>query len=455
MSHKKSTMDLTEGSIVPLIIRFALPILLSQLFQNLYNSVDSVIVGNFVGTSALAAVTSSGEISRMIVGFFTGLAAGSGVLFSRFFGAKDYKNLRASIHTALSFAFVLGVVMSTVSIVISPWLLNILACPADVFDEALTYLRVYLVGIFFTSVYNLGSGVLRAVGDSKDPLIYLIIASITNVILDLVFVAVFDMGIMGAAVATVLAQLLSALLVLNNMLRTKDVYKLSFRELGIDRKLLVQILNLGIPAAIQTCIISVSNLFVQRYINLQGSSVAAGYGAGKRIDHYVGLLSNSIGLAATTFISQNIGAKREDRAFRGLGVCLVMCLVSVAFLGPIIFYNSELVMRIFSKDSAVIAVGIDMIECLVPLYVFQIFHQLFGQAMRGFGKSKVTMSLTITGNVVIRQIYLAVFTAMYSGHKVIFFSYPVGWAASATLDLLYFSLFILRPYLRRKKAAEA
>ena len=233
---KKSSVSLTEGPIARLILSFALPILAGQVFQNLYHSVDAIVVGKLVGTTALAAVTSSTDITNMLIGFFAGLSVGAGVLFARYFGAEDYKNLHDSIHTALAFAVLLGVLMASLGIALTKPILRLVACPDDVFPEAAGYLRIYFIGILFTSIYNVGSGILRAVGDSKDPFLYIVVASVTNIVLDVVFVAWLHLGVNGVAYATIISQLCSNLLLYRRLFRADDVYRISIRELSIKKK---------------------------------------------------------------------------------------------------------------------------------------------------------------------------------------------------------------------------
>lgn len=304
---KENELDLTQGSVSVLLIQFALPILLGQIFQNLYNSVDSLIVGQFVGKEALAAVTCCSDISQLLVGFFTGLSAGAGILLSRLYGAKDHPTLRRALHTALVFSSILGLFMALMGIVSTPLLLSLTECPQDVYGLAVLYLQVYFVGILFSSLYNMGAGILRAVGDSKRPLAYLIIASTINILLDVLFVVELKLGVMGVAMATVISQFLSVMLVVQQLMCKGQLYQLSIRELYVDWRLLKEIVNLGIPAALQASLLSLSNLFVQRYINLFGSAAMAGVGAAKKIDKFIGLISQSLGLAIITFISQNLG----------------------------------------------------------------------------------------------------------------------------------------------------
>ena len=334
---KNSSRDLTQGNILKELLLFALPILAGQIFQNLYNSVDSIVVGQAVGMTALAAVSASSDISMLLIGFFTGLSTGAGVLFARYFGAGDRKNLHDAIHTALAFSLIAGTVIALLGIVFTPQLLALMNCPEDVFGEAAEYLRIYLAGILFTSIYNVGSGVLRAVGDSRTPFVYLVASSCCNIVLDLLLVAAFGMGVEGAAVATVVSQLLSVGLVFRRMLCTRDVYRLELKDLKLHGAMLREILRLGLPAAIQSSLIGLSNLFIQRYINSFGSAAMAGMGAGKKIDRFVGMAAQCLGLAAATFVSQNVGARREDRAFRSIRTCCVLCTGYVLVVGGAVY----------------------------------------------------------------------------------------------------------------------
>lgn len=452
---RRSSTDLTEGNIAKQLVVFALPILMGQVFQNLYNSVDSIVVGNFVGTTALAAVTSSADISRLLVGFFTGLAAGSGVLFSRYFGAKDEKNLHDSIHTGLLFSLILGVTMAVTGVIITPLLLRLVGCPADVYGESIVYLRIYFIGVLFTSLYNVASGVLRAVGDSKHPFYYLVAASCTNIVLDLLFVVVFQMGVAGVAIATIISQLLSVTLAVRQMMTTTDVYKLVLRDLRIDGRILKQVLVLGLPAAIQSGLISLSNLFVQRYINGFGSAAMAGTGAAKKIDSYVGMVALSLGQATPAFISQNIGAQKPQRAFKGLWTVVGLGFGTIAVIGPIIFFNAEFFIRLFTQDAAAVTYGIAMIHVMLPLYGLQTFHQVFSNAVRGFGKSVVVMFTSVGGLIVCRQIFLAWTMARNPVIENVFWGFPVGWGCAAGLAFVYYLLAIRLPYLRTQKMEAA
>ncbi len=443
---KASSKNLTEGSITKQLLLFLLPIFVGQLFQNLYNSVDSIVVGQAVGTTALAAVSASSDISMMLIGFFTGLATGAGVLFSRFFGAGDQKNLHDSIHTAIAFSLLIGFSVAALGVIFSPFLLHVVKCPDDVYDEALAYLRVYLVGILFTSIYNVGAGVLRAVGDSRTPFIYLVISSVCNIILDVALVVLLPLGVLGAALATVVSQLISVILVFQKMLRTEDVYKLTVRELKMDKALLKEIMRLGLPSAVQSSLVGLSNLFIQRYINSFGAAAMAGLGAGKKIDRFVATVAQCLGLAVSTFVSQNVGAKRMDRAFQGIRVATLVSVVYVIAVGGLVALFAMPLMRIFTSDEEAVVYGANMIWTMMPFYFFMAFNQIFSNAVRGFGKSMVVMLCSVLGMIGCRQLFLAIALHFNYSIFILYIGFPVGWFCAAASVMLYYFFAIRRKY---------
>ena len=447
---RKKSLDLTQGSALRLIIQFALPILLSQFLQNLYNSADSIIAGNYVGVTALAAVSSSADVAHLLIGFFAGVSSGAGVIFARYFGAKDHQNLHTAIHTTLCFAMILGLVLAAAGIILTPFLLRVVACPADVWAEAALYLRIYFVGVLFTAMYNVAAGVLRAVGNSRDPFIYLAITCVTNIILDLIAVAWLGMGVAGLALATIGAQLLSVVLILRDMLRTNDVYKVNPRELRIDKAILYKVLDLSLPAGVQFAIISISNLFVQRYVNMFGSAAMAGIGAAKKIDRYVGIISNSIGSSSATFISQNLGAQKDDRAFRGLRICLLICGGAVLAMGVPTYIFAPVVIRVFTTNLEAMAYGVAMVRVMMPLFYLQSLSQVFTNAVRGFGKARAVMVLSLLGMVGCRQLFLNISMRINFTVTNVFYAYPVGWGCGSLFIIIYFLIYI-RPYYRGKK----
>lgn len=451
--YERRSVNLTEGNIIKNIILFALPLLAGQLFQNLYNSVDSIVVGRAVGVTALAAVTSCSDISQVIIGFFTGLSVGAGVAFSRYFGAGNRERLHESIHTSLTFAMIMGMVMLVIGELLSPLLLRIVSCPEDVYPEAMVYLRIYLIGIIFTSMYNVQAGVLRSVGDSRSPFIFLVCASLTNIVLDILFVVVLHMGVAGVAFATILSQSESFFLVTRKMLRTDDVYRLVPQDLKVNVPLLLEILQLGIPAAIQSCLVTFSNLFVQRYINSFGTYAMAGAGAGKKIDNYISQITVSLGQSCTTYVGQCVGAEKYERAFKGIRYVIFINLVVYVCLAVPLYFLAPQAASLFTNNPEAISYAVTMMHTLLPLYFLQSFHQVLSNSVRGFGKSTVTMITTITSLIFIRQLYLAI--AMHINHdiRLVFISWPVGWTCSTLLAFTYYYFTIKRPYLNQQKQA--
>ena len=452
---KRGSRDLTQGNIMKQLILFALPIFAGQIFQNLYNSVDSIVVGRALGTTALAAVSSSADISMLLTGFFVGFSTGGGVLIARYFGAKDRASLEKALHTLVTFGIIIGLSMAAVGILLAPWLLKLVKCPDDVFPEALAYLRIYLVGVLFTAIYNVGARILQSVGDSQRPFYFLVASSITNIVMDLLFVLAFKMGVRGAALATIISQGLSVFLVYSRMLKTDDVYKLIPSKLmHMDRMMLKEIAVLGFPAAIQSSLISISNLFVQRYINAFGSSAMAGIGAAKKIDRFVGMIAQCLGLATTTFVSQNVGAKRYDRSFKGIRTALLICAVYILLVGTLVYTMAPVFVEIFISDAEAVAFGVSMVHVMIPFYYFQVLNNIFANAVRGFGKSFVVMCCSILGMIGCRQLFL--FIAMKINYAVenVYIAYPVGWACAAISVIIYYFIKIRPKYTKELKEME-
>lgn len=443
---KKRSKDLTQGNIAKQILLFAIPILLSLTFQNLYNSVDSVVVGRLVGTTALAAVTASGDVSRLIISFFTGLSTGSGIVFSRYFGAKKYDDLHKATHTTLLFSVLLGLFMVILGITLTPVLMTLVACPPDVLAEATLYLRVYFIGTLFTSIYNVATGILRAVGDSRTPFYYLVIATCVNVVLDYFFVGILHIDVLGVALATIISQLLSVVLIITKMLKTKDVYRLDIRSLRIDKSILVEVLRLGIPAAIQSCLTSFSNLFVLRYQNTFGSIAMAGTGAAKKIEKFVSMISHAIGQSTATFVAQNVGAGKYKRTAHGMRHILILAFISVVLIGSPIYIFAEPIVRLFTEDAAAVVYGVEMIRVMMPFYYLLALQNIFSNAIRGFGYSIISMILTSGGLIVCRQIYLAVAMAIDYSIIHVYVSFPVGWGCAALLGILYYFMVIRKKF---------
>lgn len=331
--QKKRVIDLTQGSIWKNLIIFAFPIMCANLFQQLYNTVDSLVVGQFVGHTALAAVGATGSLTGLVIGFFMGMGTGSGVVISQYYGAKDHVNLEKSVHTAMAIAIAFGIILGVIGIIISPFLLTLMNTPDDVMDQAVLYLRIYFGGVITLTVYNIGSGILRAVGDSKRPLYYLIVSGIANVVFNLLFVCVFNMGVAGVAWGTILSQLLSCILVIINLVKCTDSYRLDLKRIRFDKEIFFRIAKIGLPAGVQSMVISLSNIVIQSKVNIFGSVAMAGYSAANRIDGFVYMPLNALSLAMTTFTAQNLGARKMHRAKKGTRTAIIMGLIVIIAAG--------------------------------------------------------------------------------------------------------------------------
>ena len=358
-AHKPSSArDMTQGPITRQLLAFALPLMLGNVFQMLYNTVDSVIVGNFVSKQALAAIGSTTVIVNMLVFFFNGFSIGAAVVIGRYFGAKHMEKLHAAVETTMAATFILSLLFTLLGLGLVKPMLRIMRTPEDVFSEAALYLSIYFGGISGLLIYNMGSGILRAVGDSTRPLYFLILTSLLNIVLDLVFVVLLKTGIAGAAIATIISQFLSAALILMLLTRTKDIYRLSWRELQLDLPILGMIFAVGMPAAIQSVVTAFSNIFVQGYINVFGSDVMAGWSTYNKLDQFIMLPMQSMAMAATTFVSQNIGAGNEKRSTKGTVAALGLSLGITGIIALLLYIFAPASVRLFSPDEAVIRYGV-------------------------------------------------------------------------------------------------
>lgn len=446
---KTTTRNMTEGSIAEQVILFALPLMLGNVFQMLYNTVDSIVVGNFVGTQALAAVGSTTMIVNMMVFFFNGFSTGAGVVIANYFGARNLKALHKAIETTMAATFVLSVLFTLAGVAAVRPMLRFMATPEDVFGEATTYLQIYIGGISGLLIYNMGSGILRAVGDTMRPLYFLVMTSVLNILLDLLFVLGFHCGIEGVAWATVLSQFISALLILALLTRSDDIYRLSWHDLSIDRAILGSIFAIGLPAGIQSVITAFSNVFVQSYINFFGSSCMAGWSCYNKLDQFVMLPMQSMSMAATTFVSQNIGAGREERANRGTVITVSMAVGVTAVIVALLCLFAAPAVGLFSPDESVIAYGVLFIRANCFFLLFNCVNHVLAGALRGRGDSRGPMIIMLLSFVGIRQIYLFVVTRFVANTPLLVgFGYPVGWTTCCIIEVTYFFLRWRRPARR-------
>ena len=433
-----STRDMTQGPILRQLIAFSLPLMLGNVFQLLYNTVDSIIVGNFVSKQALAAIGSTTVIVNMLVFFFAGFAIGAGVVIGNSFGAKNMERLHDAIHTTVAATFILSLLLTGLGVATVKPMLVLMHTPDDVFQDAALYLRIYIGGISGLLIYNMGSGILRAVGDSVRPLGFLILTSILNILLDLFFVLVLKTGIAGAAIATILSQFVSATLTLLLLTRTKDIYRLNWKELRIDFSILKRIFAIGMPAALQTVITSFSNIFVQGYINVFGSDVMAGWSSYNKLDYFIFLPMQSMSMASTTFVSQNTGAGNEQRSRQGTVTAIGMTTVVTGAVAAVLTAFAPEAVRLFSPDEAVIRYGTMFIRTNAFFLLFNGVAQVLAGALRGRGDSRGPMIIMLLNFVLLRQIYLFWVThCVANTPQLVGLGYPVGWVCCCVTEVIY------------------
>lgn len=439
MSHSQTkTRNMTEGNIWMHLILFALPLLIGNLFQQLYNTVDSIVVGNFVSKTALAAVGSTDNIINTIIGFFSGLATGAGVVISHSFGSGDKKALHRAVHTTIMLTFVLSIFFTIAGLLLAPLFLKLMATPEDVLPEASAYLKIYFAGVSGLMIYNMGSGILRAVGDSRRPLYILIVCAVTNIVLDLVFVVYLGAGVEGVAYATIISQWISAILVLVILTKEQSDYRLVWKDLRIDKRTTLSILRIGFPAGLQMAITSFSNVFVQSYINQFGSSCMAGWTTYGKLDKFCLLPIQSLGLSITTFVGQNLGAKKMERARKGTAYAVILSIGAALILMMPVMAAAPMLATLFTNDPEVIAYGVWFIRLMMPFYVAISFNQILGNALRGAGNSVVPMILMMSSFIVFRQIYLFAISHIYNTITSVALGYPFGWILCSVLLMIYY-----------------
>ena len=437
-AEKSTARDMTQGPILRQLVFFSFPLMLGNVFQLLYNMVDSIIVGNFVSKQALAAIGSTTVIVSMIVFFFSGFATGAGVVIGNNFGARNMDRLHDAVHTTVAATFIFSLLLTLLGTAAVRPMLVIMRTPEDVFRDAALYLRIYIGGISGLLIYNMGSGILRAVGDSIRPLGFLILTSVLNILLDLFFVIVLKLGIAGAAVATILSQFVSAVLILLLLTRTRDIYRLDWKELHIDFPILKKIFSIGMPTALQAVITSFSNIFVQGYINAFGSDVMAGWSCYNKLDHFIFLPMQSMSVASTTFVSQNAGAGNERRSRRGTFLAILITCLLIGVTAVVLTFFAPAAVRMFSPDEAVIRYGAMFIRTNAFFLIFNGIAQVLAGALRGRGDSRGPMVIMLFNFVVVRQIYLYWVTHYVANTpRLVGFGYPVGWVLCCVMELIY------------------
>ncbi len=442
MRKSQSTISyngITEGVIWKQLLFFFFPILLGTFFQQLYNTVDTVIVGNFLGKEALAAVGGgTSTVINLLIGFFTGLASGATVVISQYFGAKDDENVHKSIHTAIALSLWGGIIISIAGYLTAEPLLRLIDTPEDIMPLALSYIHIYFAGGIFIVMYNIGAGIFRAFGDSKSPLYFLIAGCLLNIVLDLLFVGPLQLGVKGAAYATVLSQVFSLILVTISLRRKKDCCKLIYKDIKFEKHMLKKTIYIGLPAGLQSVLYTVSNLIIQADINGFGTDAAAAWAAYGKLDCFFWMILQAFGIAITTFVGQNYGAGQIQRSKKGVRTCLYMTFGSTLAIEAIYLTFSRYGFMLFVSDSAVIDLGVGMLNCIVPFYFTYIFIEILSGAIRGTGKSLVPTLITVFGICVLRVIWLAIVPAKFGTINSVMLCYPVTWTVTSLAFFFYY-----------------
>ncbi len=439
LRRKRHDVDMTQGSVFLHLLYFALPLLAGNVFQQFYNTVDIWVVGNYVSDEAFSAVGTVTPIVNMLIGSFMGLASGAGVVISQYYGAKKFDKVQEAVHTAIALTVFLSVLFSVIGICMAPTMLRFMKTPEEVFGQSQTYLSIYFSGMAGLLFYNMGSGILRAVGDSKRPFYYLVASATINIVLDLLFVIKFRMGVAGVAYATIIAQGISALLTIITLMRTSSCVNLKLNKVRFHLPILKQIIHIGIPAALQMAVTAFSNVFVQSYINQFGSDAMGGWTAYTKIDQLIFLPMQSLALSATTFVGQNLGDGKAERAKKGVRTSFLMALCVTIVVSCLVIMAAPHLVVIFNDKPEVVDYGVLFLRRLTPFYVLCCVNQIYSGALRGAGNSRVPMIIMLSSFVVFRQCYLYVVSNFISNTILpLAMGYPAGWLVCSTITLIYY-----------------
>lgn len=430
---------ITEGVIWKQLLIFFFPIVLGTFFQQLYNTVDAIIVGNYVSITALAAVGgSTSTLINLIIGFFVGLSTGATVIISQYVGAYDGDKVKRAVHTSIALAITGGLFIMIFGYFISPYALELMQTHGDIMPHAITYLQTFFLGTVFNMIYNIGSGILRAAGDSKRPLYFLIAACLTNIVLDYVFVVFFNMGVKGVALATIISQLVSALLVLYTLLNVDQLYHLDIRAIRFDQPILKKIILIGLPAGIQSIMYALSNVIIQTSVNGFDTGYVAAYTAYSKIDGFFWLVIGAFGLAITTFVGQNFGAGKIDRMKKSVTVCIAMAMACTLSIILIFNIQGEFIYQLFTQDTDVIMKGMEILRLLTPFFVAFVFIEVLSGALRGTGDTLIPTIITAIGVCGIRIVWILFIAPKDGAITTILICYPLSWCITALVFIIYY-----------------
>ncbi len=431
--------DITKGSITRSLIKYFLPIWAGTFFQFFYNTVDAIIVGNFLGKDALAAVGGPAAIVvNLFTGFFVGVGMGASVLVSQFYGARDAKNTSQSVHSAMALGVIFGAILSLVGIFLAPLILQITETPSELTQITLDYLNVYFGGVIFTVIYNLSSSILRAIGDSRRPLVFLVIASIVNIVLDIVFILIIPMGVAGAALATVISQAFSAVLVIIVLCKSNDVYKLYISKIRPHAKIIKNILKIGIPAGLQISVFTISGVIIQAFINSFGTNTIAAWSAYSKIDGFMWMTLSAVGTTITTFSGQNFGAKNITRVKKGIKVCSVLSGLMCIVLGGGMLLFADNLFAVFVQDEHVVAIGVSMMLCMIPFYLLWVPIEVLGGTLRGAGDTLIPTLIQAFGVCGFRILWMFVVLPFNHTVEMLCLGYPASWAITSLALIIYY-----------------
>ena len=449
---REGSNGITEGVIWKQILIFFFPLLFGTFFQQLYNTADAIVVGRFAGKEALSAVGgATSTLINVFVGFFVGISSGATVTISQYYGGRHKEEVSKAVHTAIAMAIVGGAVIMVLGLIAAPAALRMMGTPEEIMPGSITYIRIYFVGMIANLVYNVGAGILRAIGDSKRPLYFLIVSCFVNIVLDLIFVIAFHWDVMGVAVATVISQICSAVLVCITLMRTKECYQLRWKELRFHRDMLRRIIRIGLPAGFQSLMYSSSNVIIQANMNSFGTDTIAAWTAFGKIDGIFWMTMNAVGISITTFVGQNYGAGRYDRVRRGAKVCLRMAMFVAIGLSVILYITGPYIYWLFTTDSMVVEKGMEMLRIMVPTFWTYVFIEILSGSLRGMGNSFIPMILTSMGVCVLRVIWIFTIVPLRPEISTVIYSYPITWSVTSVLFIIYY-IYYTRKQLPERMA---
>ncbi|HWT73985.1 MAG TPA: MATE family efflux transporter [Mobilitalea sp.] len=442
IQNREGSNGITDGVIWKQILIFFFPLLFGTFFQQLYNTVDAIVVGQFVGKEALSAVGgTTGTLINLFVGFFIGISSGATVAISQYYGGKYEQEVSKAVHTAIALALVGGTVIMIIGILGAPYALHWMGTPDDIMPYSLTFIRIYFAGMIANLVYNMGAGILRAIGDSKRPLYFLIASVFLNILLDLLFVVVFRWSVAGVALATVISQIFSAVMVCITLMRTGECYQLNLRKIRFHSEMLVKIVRIGFPAGLQSLMYTSSNVIIQSNMNSFGTNTIAAWTAYGKIDGLFWMTMSSFGISITTFVGQNFGAGKYDRVRKGVRVCLRMVMSVAIVLSAVLYFTGPYIYQLFTKDPLVLDIGVEILRFMAPTFFTYVVIEIFSGSLRGLGNSFIPMVMSGLGICALRVLWLFTVVPIIPDVKTVLFSYPLTWTVTSVLFTIYYRYY--------------